>query len=225
MGVKSTGSGKGVGKRAYRSARIKVDIFRGLLKLAGKRQLDEISVEELCETAGISKVTFFKYFPQKEDVLFYFIRIWCFDRALELTAISKSGMHGIYFIFERMAETYDRYPGLVMSTLAAIAGQKRPSVPMALKLPERQLLSPGSKNLRQIQVLSLPQMLEKYLMEAIMNREIKNVGDTRDLSLLFLSIFYGTLLARHNRSTDNVRSEYRRHIELMLNGLKETRRF
>ena len=130
MAVKSNGVSKGVGKRAHRAARIKVNIFKALLKLSGNKQLDEISVDALCTDSGISKVTFFKYFPQKEDVLFYFIRIWCFDRALELRSNNKSGMHGIYFIFERMAETYDRYPGLVMSSLAALASQKRPSVPI-----------------------------------------------------------------------------------------------
>lgn len=220
MSEKSRTVSKGVGKRAHRAAKIKVDVFKSLQKIASNRQLDEISVDELCAEAGISKVTFFKYFPQKEDVLFYYLRIWSFDRALELGNSPRQGLRGVYYLFERMGETYERYPGLVMSMLGALAGQKRPSVPISLKLPERQLLSTGRLGLKELDVLSIPQLMEKFLLEAIMDHELRNVGNTRDLSLLFLSLFYGTMLARHNRSMESIQSDFRRNIEFVLGGLK-----
>ncbi len=220
MSEKLNSSTRGVGKRAHRSARIKVDVYLGLLKIAGQRQLDEIAVEELCAESGISKVTFFKYFPQKEDLLMYFLRVWCFHRALELNKQPKHGMQGIYYLFERMAETYERYPGLVISTMAAIANQKRPSVPMPLKLPEKQLLGRGHTNLKSIDVLSIPQLIEKHLLESTMKGDLRYVGTTKELATLFLTLFYGTILARHNRSMDSLRSEFRRNIEFAMNGLK-----
>ncbi|MDH5475586.1 MAG: TetR/AcrR family transcriptional regulator, partial [Cyclobacteriaceae bacterium] len=63
--------------RNIKAARIKTKILEETKSLIGKGSFKDLYVAELCERVKISKVTLFKYFPQKEDILLYYQRIWC----------------------------------------------------------------------------------------------------------------------------------------------------
>ncbi|HAC25176.1 MAG TPA: TetR family transcriptional regulator, partial [Cytophagales bacterium] len=69
----------------------------------------------------ISKVTLFKYFPQKEDILLYYFRVWCFKRTVELQDKPREGLTGVQFLFDRMSEEMEQHPGLVLYWLAYLA--------------------------------------------------------------------------------------------------------
>ena len=40
-----------------------------LIKAASKRKLEDISVKEICENAGVSRVTFYKYYKTLDDLM------------------------------------------------------------------------------------------------------------------------------------------------------------
>ena len=58
-----------MGLRKEKAARIKVQVLDQTLRLIGKKSFDDLYIEDLCAKVKISKVTLFKYFPQKEDIL------------------------------------------------------------------------------------------------------------------------------------------------------------
>lgn len=48
-------------------------IITALLQLMQKKAFDRISITELCRKAGVSRMSFYRYFESKEDVL----KKWC----------------------------------------------------------------------------------------------------------------------------------------------------
>ncbi len=69
--------------------------------LFAERGFDQVSVAEVAEAAGVSKMTVFNYFPRKEDLLF--------DRGPELTEMVTAAVH-------------DRGPGVTpVAALTALA--------------------------------------------------------------------------------------------------------
>jgi AcrR family transcriptional regulator len=54
---------------ARRRARVAFEIERAALHLFATRSPDEVTVEEIAHAAGISRRTFFRYFPSRDDVL------------------------------------------------------------------------------------------------------------------------------------------------------------
>jgi AcrR family transcriptional regulator len=62
--------GSGVGLRDRKKMRTRADFVRAAVRLYGERGFDGTTLDEICEQAGYSKRTFFRYFSRKEDLVF-----------------------------------------------------------------------------------------------------------------------------------------------------------
>lgn len=58
------------GRRAY----VVEHLTQALLELLREKPLDEISVSQLCERAGVGRASFYRNFQEKEDILREYIR-------------------------------------------------------------------------------------------------------------------------------------------------------
>lgn len=205
--------------RKEKAARLKVQVLEHTVRLIGKRAFDDIYVEDICEKVKISKVTFFKYFPQKEDVLLYHFRVWCLARAVELRQKPREGLQAIYHLLDKLADECEAHPGLMLSLIGYLADFKRPPKPFPVKPEEKKLIFPDVDDINNIEILSLEQMLEKFTLEAIFRKEITKTTSTRDITNLLNTIFLGSIITAHISQQTPVRLFFRRNMENGLKGL------
>ncbi|MBI2780296.1 MAG: TetR family transcriptional regulator [Chloroflexi bacterium] len=94
-------------RRHEKQARAKQAVVDAALKLFADRPFRDVSVEEIAAAAGISRRTFFRYFPTKEDVVLDPRRL---DRAWALEAMAHRlpGEDDIALVFRVMAELQRR---------------------------------------------------------------------------------------------------------------------
>jgi AcrR family transcriptional regulator len=205
--------------RKEKAARLKIQILQTTVKLIGKKAFEDLYVDDLCAKVKISKVTFFKYFPQKEDILLYYFRIWCFDCAAELKLKPKEGLQGIYYLTDRLSEECDNHPGLMLSLIGYLSDVKRPPKPFAVKPEEKVLLYPDREDVNSIEILSLDQMLEKFTLDAIFKKEITKSSATRDITNLFLATILGSIITAHLNQVSQLKYFFRKNIEFLMKGL------
>ncbi len=86
--------------RKEKAARLKLAILDNTLKLIGNRPFADLHIDEICKKTKISKVTLFKYFPQKEAIALYYLRVWCLRRTVEVQQNKREGIAGIYHLFD-----------------------------------------------------------------------------------------------------------------------------
>lgn len=206
--------------RKEKAARLKVQVLEHTLKLVGKRSFDDIYVEDICEKVKISKVTFFKYFPQKEDVLMYHFRVWSLARSIELDQKPKEGVAGIYYLMDKLGDEVEAHPGFMLSLIAYLADSRRPPKPFPVKAEEKKLLFPDVPNAASIEILSLDQMLEKFTLEAIMKKEITKSSATRDITNLLTTIFLGSIIAAHLNQQGTWKLFFRKNLDNVMKGLQ-----
>lgn len=205
--------------RKEKAARIKVQVLDHTLKLIGKKSFDDLYVDDLCAKVKISKVTLFKYFPQKEDILLYYFRVWCLTRLTELLQKPKEGLQGIYFLFDKLSESYENNPGLLLSMVGYLADFNRSLKPFPVKPEEKKLLFPNVSSITSIEIQSLEQMLEKFILEAILKKEITKTTSTRDITNLFTTVFMGGIITAHLHQMSPVKLFFRRNVDALMKGL------
>jgi AcrR family transcriptional regulator len=205
--------------RKEKAARLKVQVLEHTIKLIGKKAFDDIYVEDICEKVKISKVTFFKYFPQKEDVLLYHFRVWCLARSVELKQKPKEGMQGVYYLLDRLSEECETHPGLMLSLIGYLSDFKRPPKPFPVKAEEKKLLFQETEDITSIDILSLDQMLEKFTLEALFRKEITKTSSTRDITSLFLTVFLGSIITGHLIQQSPLKIFFRRNLDNIMKGL------
>ena len=103
--------------RKEKAALIKLAVLQETHKLIGKKSFEDLHVLEICERVKISKVTFFSYFPKKEDLLLYHLRLWCLTRAVELNQKPRVGIQGIYFLTDKIVGIFEQMAALDVDPL------------------------------------------------------------------------------------------------------------
>jgi AcrR family transcriptional regulator len=205
--------------RKEKAALLKLAILDHTIKLIGTKPFDKIHVDEICKKTKISKVTLFKYFPQKEDILLYYFRVWSLKRLVELKEKPKEGLTGIQYLFDKLSEDFESHPGIVLSLVAYLSDMSRSLKPFPLKAEEKKLLFPAMKDIQLIEIQSLDQMFEKFSLEAIFRKEITKTTSTRDITNSLMAIFYGSILTAHINQISPVKMFMRKNLELLLKGL------
>lgn len=205
--------------RKEKAARLKIQVLDQTLKSIGKKSFEDLYVDDICAKVKISKVTLFKYFPQKEDILLYYFRMWCLTRAVEMAQKPKEGISGIYYLFDKLSEECEEHPGLLLSLVGYLSDYKRSPKPFPIKVEEKKLAFPEVANITSVEILSLDQMVEKFTLEAIFKKEITKSINTRDITNLILSVFFGGIVVAHINHQIPTKIFFRRNVDLMLKGM------
>jgi AcrR family transcriptional regulator len=206
--------------RKEKAARLKVHVLDQTLKLIGKKSFEDLYVDDICNKAKISKVTLFKYFPQKEDILLYYFRVWCMSRCVELAQKSREGASGILYLFDKLGETTEEHPGLMLALLGYLSDMRRSPKPFPIKLEEKKLLFPDVANIASVEIFSLEQLVERFVLEAIFRKEITRSTNTRDITHLLLAAFMGGIVVAHTSHLSPLKMYFRRNVDLLLKGLQ-----
>jgi AcrR family transcriptional regulator len=206
--------------RKEKAARLKIQVLDHTLKLIGRKSFDDLYVDDICDKVKISKVTLFKYFPQKEDILLYYFRIWSLTRSVEFIQKPKEGLQSIFYLVDKLSEEFEERPGFVLSLIGYLSDSKRPPKPFPVKPEEKKLLFPEVENITSLEILSFDQMLEKFVLEAIFRKEITKSTSTRDIANLIGSILYGGIITAHLHQINPTKQFFRRNLDLALKGLQ-----
>ncbi len=206
--------------RKEKAARLKLAILEATVRLIGKKSFDDVFVDDICAKVKVSKVTLFKYFPQKEDILLYYFRVWCLKRAVELKTKPREGVQGIFYVFDKLSEACETSPGIILSFFAYLMDLKRSIKPFPVKVEEKRLLFPDQSDISTIEIQSIDQMIEKFALEAIFKKEITKTTSTRDITNLLCSIFYGGVVTAHINQLTPLSYFFKKNVEMTLKGLQ-----
>ncbi len=206
--------------RKEKAARLKLAVLEQTLKLIGKKPFDDLYIDDICEKVKISKVTLFKYFPTKEDILSYYFRVWCLRRLVELKEKPKEGLQGVFYLFDKLSEDTEQHPGIILSLIAYLANPKRPPKPFPVKGEEKKFLFPHLPDVQSIEIQSVDQMFEKFALEAIFKKEITKATSTRDVTNLLSTVFYGSTITAHILQISPLKIFLRRQVEMALKGIQ-----
>ncbi|WP_042169438.1 TetR/AcrR family transcriptional regulator [Paenibacillus gorillae] len=202
--------------RELKKARNKVALYNASLSLMGEKMFREVMLDDICREAEVSRVTFFKYFQRKEDLLLYFMRVWLTERIIEIEAEGMSGFTAVRHLIGKVAEQNKQRIGLMPSLISFLAEMKmHPDMPEMSKA-EVLLLFPHHVKLGS-QSPNMFELFHQCMTEAHTSGKLRS-GITVDRAVqLLLTIFYGAFLTAQLYNSPDVADVYETHLLLLEN--------
>jgi len=202
--------------REKKKAKTKLALLEGCLERIGEGTFRSVLVEDICQHAEVSKVTFFKFFPQKEDLLTYFMSIWQAECFVELSNSSRRGLEAIRYIFAKVIEDGKKHPGIMLSLISFLSEQRmHPCVP-ALSEAELFLLFPDEANRSVIAERSLYDIFKKSVEEARADGHLTTRVSDEEAVVLLFSMFYGAYLSAHLFRANDFMAFYEMHLKSLV---------
>jgi AcrR family transcriptional regulator len=177
----------------------------------------EILIEDVCNRVSVSKVTFFRYFSSKEEVLDYFVMRWCYQRSLEIKQNAYEGFDGIHRVFQSAAEMPNAEKILV-SLVHYYSRLKEKPRKKELSEYERYVIANGSDEGLQVEILSLREIMIHYLSQVQELDESMRLIYTDHL----LTLFYGIPFQVHIQmlGPNALSKAYSDHLALLIDGIQ-----
>lgn len=202
--------------RELKKARTKVALYEASLSLIEDKMFREVMVDDICRKAEVSRVTFFKCFQRKEDVLVYFMRIWLTERMIEIEAERKRGFAAVRHLLDKVAQHTAIKPGIMPSLVSFLVEMKmHPCMPQ-LSEAEVLLLFPGHEEEGE----KTPDMFELFhrcMSEAKADGELNRIYTVETAVQVLFTVFYGAFLTAQLYAAPDLANVYETHLQLLLN--------
>lgn len=220
-------AGKEYSLREIKHARTKITIMKIFIAALEKARYDDISIRCICRDAEISEGTFFNYFPEKIDIIHFFIQ------AILLKAIWQSRQfvperHKLVLIetvFENLAGSINN-ANIMYQLIAAMMDQRELPKRGGVAPIERELLFPGCTGIEGVRDSGMEEFLTDCLKGAVKNGEIPKNANIDDMVVSLVTILTGTLLATKfaDKDNNNIVYHFKRQLAILWSGIGGTAR-
>ncbi|NUM25771.1 MAG: TetR/AcrR family transcriptional regulator [Candidatus Buchananbacteria bacterium] len=192
--------------REKKHAWTRKNILDAFLEKLKTKNIQDISIRELCETAQISPGTFFNYFSHKQELLAYFIWLWRV-KATQQIEQEKTPTKAIEIIFTAAAEDLFCYHHNINEIIACLAPGATATEPQKIShakttqtfFDQNKTNHSASQNLD----ATLLTLIKKIIKN---NKSRKNVSE-ETLLLMVQTIFFGVPLMI-KKNSDKIKKSY-----------------
>lgn len=194
--------------REINFAKTRLNILQVVKDRITKKDFEDITVDEICRFAEISRGTFFNYFPSKNHIFNYYIRIWMIQLSLEMEKQSfKSSQDKIKKIYNELIEEDKKYPSFVNNYLKYLLESEE--ITNDIKLTEAEFAYKFAieniqvEKMEKLNNLSLEKLFENFISEGIESGEFNKDLNKENTLLLLLSLFFSPAITKFvNNSID-----------------------
>lgn len=179
------------GHRELKKAKTKLECLSAMHSMSKNKSFKDIKAKEIASAVGITEMTFFNYFKTKDELLLYYMRMWCIDQmALQIENPLK-GYDAIYRIFIHTANEIKRYPTIMLSLIGYIASLHEKPTVLTVEQAEIYLRHPNIVSLYNSDILNFDQLVLRHLQEMELTLSLQETLN------LIRSAFYGDAINSH----------------------------
>ncbi len=214
-----------VSLRERKFAQTKVSLAWAFRERLREKRLQDISVKEVCDTLPISEVTFYKYFPEKTDVLVYLLQLWHYEAVWRLRRWEreKTNLEVIEAWFKFGEEQLEAYPAATGEIMSFIMKEKGRLKFSEISVAELLFAYPDLEGIEKIEVpaghddrcFMLP-----YLYRAIEHGELPTGTDMEMVADMLDAIFIGSQLTLREESPQKARKVSSLLLKYLWQGIR-----
>ena len=206
--------------RERKYARTKVGLMHAFMERLKRHRFDDISIREICQEAEIAEGTFFNYFPEKIDVIKYYLQLTTIRMVWKAKQETPSGKYLplIDSLFNQMSEELNNN-NVIYQIISVLLVQDEKPKTVDISALEKNLAFPHYEGIEETPSVILDEWLKESVVLAVKNGELPSKTNAEDVAVSLLTILVGTSLAtRFNRSKSRG-YHYMRQLRALWKGL------
>lgn len=200
--------------RELKKAKNKIALYEAALSLMKDRMFSQVMLEDICKRAEISKVTFFKFYQRKEDLLIYFMRIWLTERVIEIDTEGKKGFQAFRHLLSHVAKEHQVRPGMMPSLISFLAEQNMQPCMPELSPAEVSLLFPGHEEAGS-RSPNMYELFQQFMKEEDQAGRLNKALTLEQAVQICFTTFYGAFLTAQLYNSTEISRFYETHLGLL----------
>ncbi|MFH1722231.1 MAG: TetR/AcrR family transcriptional regulator [Candidatus Altiarchaeota archaeon] len=208
--------------RERKQAQTKLTLLKIAIEKLKEKPLDHISVKEICDEVPVSEVTFYNYYPTKQDLLIFYLKLWSVEiiHNLKNKCGKDSGLQAIETFFTYNAKRMQENPILVKEIIVKISGGEEPPCFGSLTQAELEYAFPNEKGIKDESFREISDIFQPYLKNAVKKGELPKETNQELVLNVLSTMFLGLLLTFPVAKGKNLSTLYKKHLSLLWAGLK-----
>ncbi len=183
-------------KRTQNAALVRYKVVNYVIQACRNKDFSSVHVSEICKASNISKVTFFKYFDHKEDVLMLYMSIINTGICIEISERKLESLAGLAFVIKRFGGVIRETPSIAKELVSAIIHTKPPVLPVLLTISDKALFFPNTQ-FEMVNLRSFWDLIEGFMLEGVLSNDISKMTGPSELTNMFIATIYGAIITAH----------------------------
>lgn len=211
--------------RDEKYARIKIAILNETLEQLKHTNFDDIMIVDLCKKIGISKRTFFNYFPLKSHIILYLLQIWIIEITTSVYHIHgfSAGLELVYAGFEQFAQKIIQHPSIILEIVKNVFNNDvEKTYIKAITPAEEKLLSLDTSCLVDVPTLGFRDILKTAVKNEIASGNLSPSIDLKSIEISMNSILLGVPLCLDKNEISSITAIYKQQLTIFWNGYRVT---
>ena len=211
-----TGPEQNYSLREKKFAKTKIALAAAFIERLTKTRFHDISIKEVCAGVEVSEGTFFNYFPQKIDVVYYHKQIVGLKVTWEIRQHwgKKTPRQLIELTFDVMARNLEQ-PYLFYELVSLFTAEKKKPATVELTRLEKMYAYPDLAGIEDVPAESLEDTFAALVAEAKKQGELRPEAKFADVLLALMTILVGLPLVIDGNDFSGLKSHFRSQLALL----------
>lgn len=206
--------------REKKFARTKIGLMNAFIDRLQNSRFDDISIREVCHEAEVAEGTFFNYFPEKIDVIRYYLQLLTLKMVWRAQNEVPVGQYlALINSFFSQTATELNNVNVIYQIISVLLVQREKPKKIEISAFEKQLAFPTCKGVEDSPVIVLDDWLKDGVAAALKNGELPPKTNVDDVTVSLMTILIGTLLALKFGNVKGRDYHYRRQLQALWKGL------
>ena len=212
--------------REKKHARTKIALMNAFIERLRNSRFENISIKDVCKSAEISEGTFFNYFPEKIDVITFYVNLMTMKVIWKAQKKAPKGKYIalINAFFEELADEFTKLD-ITYELISIMVVQHEKPKKTTISDIEKNLVFPDLAGIEDISPLLIDEFFRECMEGALKNGELPGSINIDNALVSLMTIMVGTMIAVKFsdvvkfRDVKNVKHHYLRQLQMLWTGL------
>jgi len=206
--------------REKKHARTKIALMNAFIERLRNSRFEDIAIKDVCQCAEISEGTFFNYFPEKIDVITYYVNLMIMKVIWKAQKKNPKGknMALLTAFFEELADDLAKINIKYELISIMVVQHEKPKKAVIADI-EKHLFFPDLAGIEDISPIMIDEFFRGCMEGALKHGELPGSVDIDDALVSLLTIMVGTMIAVKFTDIKDIKYQYKRQLQVLWTDL------